>query len=168
MLLLLARALQLPGDGVDRRHQDRRQRLEDPLGALRIERRRCRQKLAADIAELTAKAEAADREDDDPQALPPEIARREPLKAKLMPPARGSRRKPKLRPSAERPSYEEKKAAYDGKTGRRGRPPEPANETPPPDRQTNLTDPDSVGEVGEVRQHAPEVLEQAIDHVAPP
>src|ERR671921_680154 len=39
-----------------------------------------RAKLAADIAELTAKAEAADAEDGDPQALPAEIARREALK----------------------------------------------------------------------------------------
>jgi transposase len=36
-----------------------------------------RAKLAADIAELTAKAEAADAQDSDPQALPAEIARRE-------------------------------------------------------------------------------------------
>jgi hypothetical protein len=42
-----------------------------------------RAKLAADIAELTAKAELADAEDSDPQALPAEIARREALKAKL-------------------------------------------------------------------------------------
>src|ERR671921_1964036 len=39
-----------------------------------------RAKLAADIAALTAKAEAADAEDGDPQALPAEIARREALK----------------------------------------------------------------------------------------
>jgi hypothetical protein len=43
-----------------------------------------RARLAADIAELTARAEAADAEDQpDPQALPAEIARREALKAKL-------------------------------------------------------------------------------------
>jgi hypothetical protein len=42
-----------------------------------------RAKLAADIAALTAAAEAADAEDSDPQALPAEIARREALKAKL-------------------------------------------------------------------------------------
>ena len=42
-----------------------------------------REKLAADIAALTEKAEAADAEDTDPQALPAEIARRETLKAKL-------------------------------------------------------------------------------------
>jgi transposase len=42
-----------------------------------------RAKLAADIAALTAQAEAADRTDHDPQALPAELARREALKAKL-------------------------------------------------------------------------------------
>ena len=39
-----------------------------------------RAKLAADIAELTARAEAADTEAVDPQALPAEIARREALR----------------------------------------------------------------------------------------
>jgi transposase len=42
-----------------------------------------RSRLAADIAALTAKAEAADAEDLDPQALPTEIAQRETLRAKL-------------------------------------------------------------------------------------
>ena len=42
-----------------------------------------RTKLAADIAALTAQAEAADAENDDPQALPAGIARRATLKAKL-------------------------------------------------------------------------------------
>src|SRR3712207_5732355 len=43
-----------------------------------------RDKLAADIAELTARAEAADTEaQPDPQAVPAGIARREALKAKL-------------------------------------------------------------------------------------
>ncbi|HYS83598.1 MAG TPA: transposase, partial [Bradyrhizobium sp.] len=40
--------------------------------------------------------------------------------------------------------YEAKKAAYDAKKGRRGRPPKPPDETPPPTRQSNLTDPDSA------------------------
>ena len=95
-----------------------------------------RQKLAADIAELTAKAEAADREDDDPQALPPEIARREPLKAKLMPPARGSRRKPKLRPSANaRPTRRRRlrmTARPGGAAGRPNRPTRPRRPTGKP------------------------------------
>lgn len=32
----------------------------------------------------------------------------------------------------------------DAKTGRRGRPPKPPDDAPPPDRQSNLTDPDSA------------------------
>jgi len=42
-----------------------------------------------------------------------------------------------------RPAYEQKKAAYDAKTGRRGRVPKPPDDEPPPERQINLTDPDS-------------------------
>ena len=60
-----------------------------------------------------------------------------------MPPAPGWKPKPRHRPRPKRPEYEEKKAAYDAKKGRRGRPPKPPDETPPPDRQINLTDPDS-------------------------
>jgi hypothetical protein len=44
---------------------------------------------------------------------------------------------------AERPEYENKKAAHEAKKGRRGRPPKPPDDAPPADRQTNLTDPDS-------------------------
>jgi transposase len=88
-----------------------------------------RAKLAADIADLTARAETADAADHDPQALPAELARREALKAKL---------------DAARPTYEAKKAAYDAKKGRRGRPPTPPDDAPPPERQSNLTDPDSA------------------------
>src|SRR5690242_21408254 len=54
------------------------------IRSVRYDRARTlRDKLAADIAELSAKAEAADAENIDPQALPAEIARREALKAKL-------------------------------------------------------------------------------------
>jgi len=50
--------------------------------ALRL--RELRAKLAADIVDLTARAEAADAEaQPDPQALPAEIVRRDALKAKL-------------------------------------------------------------------------------------
>ena len=102
-----------------------------------------RAKLAADIAQLTAKAEAADAEDIDPQALPAEIARREALKAKLDAACARLEAEAKAEADAERPHYEAKKATFEAKTGRRGRPPEPPDETPPPDRQSNLTDPDS-------------------------
>jgi len=102
-----------------------------------------RTKLAADIAELTAKAEAADAEDSDPQALPAEIARREALTAKLEAACARLEAEAKARAEAERPEYEAKKAAYDARKSRRGRPPKPPDGTPPPDRQINLTDPDS-------------------------
>ena len=103
-----------------------------------------RAKLAADIAALTAQAEAADAIDQDPQALPEELARREALKAKLD--AACARLEAEARAEAEaaRPEYDARKAAYDAKTGRRGRPPKPPEETPPPERQSNLTDPDSA------------------------
>jgi transposase len=104
-----------------------------------------RAKLAADIAELTARAETADAEaQPDPQALPAEIARREALKAKLD--AACARLEDQARAEAEaaRPQYEAKRAAYEAKTGRRGRPPKPPEDDPPSTRQTNLTDPDSA------------------------
>src|SRR5215210_2999500 len=105
-----------------------------------------RAKLAADIAALTARAEAADAEDaPDPQGLPKEIARREALKAKLD--AACARLEAEARAEAEaaRPAYEAKKAAYDAKRGRRrGRPPKPPEGEPPPERQSNLSDPDSA------------------------
>ena len=104
-----------------------------------------RAKLAADIAALTARAEAADMEDaPDPQALPKEIARRETLKAKLD--AACARLEVEARAAAEaaRPAFVAKKAAYDAKRGRRGRPPVPPDDDPPPGRQSNLTDPDSA------------------------
>ncbi len=103
-----------------------------------------REKLAADIAALTAQAEAADAEDEDPQALPAEIARRAVLKAKLDAACARLEAEAKAQADAERPHYEAKKAAYDAKKGRRGRPPKPPDETPPPTRQSNLTDPDSA------------------------
>jgi transposase len=103
-----------------------------------------RQKLAADIAALTAKAEAADAEDDDPQALPKEIARRAALKEKLDAACARLEAEAKARAAADRPEYERKQAVYGAKRGWRGRPPKPPEERPPPDRQINLTDPDSA------------------------
>ncbi|TCZ57244.1 transposase, partial [Roseicella aquatilis] len=105
-----------------------------------------RARLAADIAALTAHAEAADAESrPDPQALPAEIARRETLKAKLD--AACARLEAQARAEAEaaRPEYAAKRAAYEAKQGRRrGRPPKPPEDDPPPERQSNLTDPDSA------------------------
>ena len=92
--------------------------------------RNCAPKLAADIAALTAQAEAADATDHDPQALPLELARRETLKAKLD--AACDRLEAQARAEAEaaRPEYEAKKTAYDARKGRRGRPPKPPDDHP--------------------------------------
>ena len=103
-----------------------------------------RAKLAVDIAALTAQAEAADVADYDPQALPAELTRREALKAKLDAACARLEAEARAQAEAERPAYEARKAIYDGKTGRRGRPPKPPDEAPPPERQSNLTDPDSA------------------------
>jgi len=104
-----------------------------------------RAKLAADIAALTKKAEAADAQDDDPQSLPKELARREALKAKLDAACERIEAEARAEAEAARPAYEAKKAAYDAKKGRRrGSPPTPPDDTPPPERQSNLTDPDSA------------------------
>jgi Transposase DDE domain/Transposase domain (DUF772) len=106
-----------------------------------------RARLAADIAALTAQAEAADAEDapDDPQALPEEIARRAALKAKLDAACARLEAAARAEADAARPAYEAKKATYDARKGkRRGRPPKPPSDDPPPERQSNLTDPDSA------------------------
>jgi len=103
-----------------------------------------RAQLAVDIAAPTAQADTADTNDDDPQALPAEIARREALAAKLD--AACARLEAQARDAADaaRPAYEVKKAAHDAKTGRHGRAPKPPDDAPPPGRQSNLTDPDSA------------------------
>jgi transposase len=116
------------------------------IRSLRYDRAQAlRDKLATDIAALTAEAEAADSaQEADPQALPAEIARREALKAKLDAACARLEAEAKQQAEAERPEYEARKAAYEAKTGRRGgRPPKPPDDGPPPGRQTNLTDPDS-------------------------
>ncbi len=97
-----------------------------------------RAKLAADIAALTAQAEAADAGDHDPQALPAELARRNALQAKLDAACERLEAEARAEAEAARPAYEAKKAAYDAKNGRRGRPPKPPDDTPPPERQSNL------------------------------
>ncbi|NKC30435.1 transposase, partial [Falsiroseomonas selenitidurans] len=95
-----------------------------------------RARLAADIAELTARAEAADAEAvPDPQALPAEIARREALKAKLDAACARLEEQARAEAEAARPDYEARRAAYEAKAGRRrGRPPKPPEDDPPPTR----------------------------------
>lgn len=115
------------------------------IRSLRYDRaKQLRAKLAADIAALTAQAEAADAAGQDPQALPAELARRQALKEKLDAACERLEAEARAEAEAARPAYEAKKAAYDAKTGRRGRAPKPPDDEPPPERQSNLTDPDSA------------------------
>jgi len=111
-----------------------------------------RKKLAADIAALTRQAEAADAEDaPDPQALPQELARRETLKEKLDAACARLEEEARADHEAAKADYAERRAAYDAKSGRRGKPPVPPDDgpdgkgpPPAPDTQSNLTDPDSA------------------------
>ncbi len=100
-----------------------------------------RARLETDIAALVAKAEAADLAGDAPETLPEEIARRERLKAKL---DAAERLEAEARSAAEAdwPAYEDKKRIREARGGA-GRKPKPPDDAPPPERQTNLVDPDS-------------------------
>ena len=93
--------------------------------------------LEGEIAALLGRAEAADAAgEDDPQALPKEIARREALRDKLD----AARRRLEARAAAEREAHEAKVAAREKRRGRaKGKHPKP----PAADAQSNLSDPDS-------------------------
>ncbi len=115
------------------------------IKSLRYDRAKTlRAKLKADIEALMAKAEAADADGDDPQALPAEIARREALAAKLDEACARLEAEARAEAEAAMPAYEQKMATYEAKTGKKGRKPVPPDDDPPPDQQTNLTDPDSA------------------------
>jgi transposase len=101
-----------------------------------------REKLATDIAILIECAKAADTTDTDDLALPDELASREALKAKLDEACARLEAEAREQAGTARPEYERRKAAFDAKRGRRGRPPKAPDDEPPPDRQINLTDPD--------------------------
>lgn len=103
-----------------------------------------REQLDRDIAELMARAEAADAADaPDPQVLPEEIARRGALRDKLDAACTRLEAEAAARAAEERPAYEDKKRAHEARGGR-GRGPKEPDDTPPPDAQSNLTDPDSA------------------------
>ncbi len=101
--------------------------------------------LELEIADLMARAEAADgRGEEDPQSLPKEIARREALRDQLDAAKRRLEAQAKARAEAERSDYEAKVAAREKRKGRaKGKPPKAPGETPRPDEQSNLSDPDS-------------------------
>ena len=101
--------------------------------------------LRLEIADLLGRAEAADgRGEADTQALPKEIGRLAALRAKLDAARQRLEAQAKARAAAERADWEAKVAARASRPGRaKGKPPKPPNDTPGPDEQSNLSDPDS-------------------------
>ena len=103
------------------------------------------EQLKLEIGDLMARAEACDVSgEDDPQALPKELARKEALRDQLEA-ARGRlEAKAKARAEAERADYEAKVAAREQRQGRaKGKHPKPPDERPRDKEQSNLSDPDS-------------------------
>jgi transposase len=105
--------------------------------------------LKAEVAELLAKAEAADRSDlPDGLSIPDELARREERLAKLAEARATIEARARERFEREQAEHEAKLAARDAKaevTGKkpRGKPPQPPIEGPRPTDQVNLTDEES-------------------------
>jgi chromatin segregation and condensation protein Rec8/ScpA/Scc1 (kleisin family) len=103
-----------------------------------------RAQLRQDVNELLQQAERADQQDDDPQQLPQEIARREKLLAKMDAACARLEQRAQARAAAERADYERKVATREQREGSaKGPEPKPPKETPAPDAQINLTDPDA-------------------------
>ena len=102
-------------------------------------------RLRLEIADLMDRAEASDSgADEEAQALPQEIARRQALCERLDAARRRLEAQAKARAEAERAAYEAKVAARAGRKGRaRGKQPKPPEGTPRGDEQSNLSDPDS-------------------------
>ena len=101
--------------------------------------------LKLEISALMARAEASDGSgEEDPQALPKELARKAALRDQLAA-ARGRlEAQAKARAEVERADYEAKVAAREQRQGRaKGKHPKPPDERPRPDEQSNLSDPDS-------------------------
>src|SRR4051794_17601040 len=102
--------------------------------------------LKAEVAELLAKAEAADRAGiPDGLSIPEELARREERLRKLAEARAKINARAKERFAREQADYQAKLAARDAKaaaSGKKsaGRPPQPPVETPLPTDQINLTD----------------------------
>src|SRR6188508_1452778 len=105
--------------------------------------------LKAEVADLLAKAEAADRADiPDGLSIPDELARREERLAKLAEARAKIEARARERFEREQAEHEAKLAARDAKarqTGKKpgGKPPQPPTEDPLPTDQVNLTDEES-------------------------
>ena len=102
-----------------------------------------RAQLKLEIAELMKQAESADASvEKDATKLPAEIAYREKLRTKMDDACQRLEAEAKARAEAERADYEKRKQSHDDRGGS-WRPPSPPLETPRPEEQTNLTDPES-------------------------
>lgn len=105
--------------------------------------------LQAEVAELMAKAEAADQADiPDGMSVPEELARRKERLAKIAEARAKIEARARERFERERAEYEAKLAARDARTkasGKKpgGKPPQPPTEGPLPTDQINLTDEES-------------------------
>jgi len=103
-----------------------------------------RTQLRQDVNALLQQAESADQKDDDPQKLPQEIARREALLQKMDAACAQLEARAQERAAAERADYERKVAARQEREGSaKGPEPKAPKDTPEPDEQINLTDPDA-------------------------
>ena len=103
-----------------------------------------RTQLRQDVQELLQQAERADQRDDEPQALPAEIARRETLLQKMDEACARLEQRAQERAAVERAEYERKVAARQQREGSaKGQEPQPPKGTLEPDQPINLTDPDA-------------------------
>lgn len=103
------------------------------------------EQLEVDIADLMAQAEQADTsEREDGQRLPEALARREQLKEELAQARERLEHEARQRAEAEREAYERKVEQREKRSGKRkGKKIKPPDDTPPPNAQNNLSDPDS-------------------------
>lgn len=103
-----------------------------------------RMQLRQQVDELLQQAESADQQEENPQALPQQIARREKLLAKMEAACAQLEQRARERAAAERADCQCKVAAREQREGSaKGPAPKPPKATPEPEEQINLTDPDA-------------------------
>lgn len=103
-----------------------------------------REQLRLEVAELLAQAEQADAKDQDPQALPNELARREKLLQKMNQACEQLEARARARAQAEQADYQRKLAERKQREGSaQGPRPKAPKDTPEPHEQINLTDPEA-------------------------
>ncbi len=104
-----------------------------------------RSQLQVEIQDMLQQAESADAgEQEDPQQLPKELARRERLKTQLDAACERLEQQAKARAASEQAEYQGKVAAREKRKGKRkGKLIQPPKEQPEDSEQTNLTDSDS-------------------------